>query len=167
MRYRLSRFSFVFSASDPTPSCASVTFRNSRMNDSRSFFPTAVTGHCCVGLPTASFLFLRPHFLLGWPGWFPTCACPTRGVCDRALREHRGLPGQPSSSPSFSAPYGVANVVRNCARPIDRCVANNLKRPSSPRPIHHHRHANEAHHRPDDIESIRLHVVDEPPPEYG
>ena len=33
------------------------------------------------------------------------------------------------------------------------------------RPIHHHRHSHQADHRADDIESIRLHVIDEPPPQ--
>jgi hypothetical protein len=34
-----------------------------------------------------------------------------------------------------------------------------------PRPIHHHRHTHQAHRRSDDIESIRLHMIDQPAPE--
>ena len=55
-------------------------------------------------------------------------------ICDRVLREYRETPMPVSSS--F---------------------------PLSPRPIHHHRHAHQAHHRADDIESIRLYVIDQPP----
>jgi len=41
------------------------------------------------------------HFFFngeGWPGVFPSCARPTRGVHDRALRGHRGLSGSIPSS---------------------------------------------------------------------
>jgi len=38
------------------------------------------------------FYFFSP-VLEGWSGRFPTCARPTRGVLDCALREHRESPG--------------------------------------------------------------------------
>ena len=69
------------------------------------FFKAArSTIRCTCQKVKSSFLFSQ-LLLEGQPDGFSTCARPTRGIRDRALREHGESPGFPSFSfPSLPLP---------------------------------------------------------------
>ena len=80
--------------------------------------------HAYVWLSTKHFVHPLPPVSEGRPGGFPTCARPTRGVRDRALREHRESPG----FPSFLFPLFLLTSIGGSGQGCPRLRASNEPR---------------------------------------